>query len=301
VRQLNSQAEDLLKTDRKLNELITQSAIKDEQIANLNKEAALKTKQLSSQRAELEAKESQLTRLLGILSKIDEEIRIKYEELLVKDNKISTLSTKISGLETKLSQKEEESRVDNIQLQAKNAIIAQKTQEISDIYNSDAFRIFVRPVIWPLFSFIKRICLRPKSKPYPQGQIKITRFIADNMNAKIGAENGYLVKIFNKGFKEAGGTLVIDIWPYSSPAHPQRHYAYFTAEFSLSPRSSAEFRVNYDWRNLAQITSSGKKAEIKHFWLGPKIPDDFYRVDAYIRNPENQIIDSLKILQKLSR
>jgi len=324
--QILSLGKEIASRDQKLNDKQTQLNEKDQYIDSLTQKLekinkdfykidgdlkvkqALELQESNSFKEQLSVKQNMLIEKEQYANSLNKEIFIREEQLRSKHQQIQERDQHINYLN-------EQIRLRDSQLNSKDALISQKTSEILNIYNSRTYRIFVKPLIWPIFEIIKKIKekLQKLNKPLKlkkitknkislkQPDVCISKFSAQSMEARHMQKNEYSVRVFNKAFKEAKIVLAVDFWPHISPSHPQRHYACIAIEFNIGPRSSSAVQIFYNWENNAEFFIDNKKMDIKYFWKGPILDDRLYRIDAHLRNSENKVIDSQDILQRLEK
>ncbi len=195
------------------------------------------------------------------------------------------------------------------QINCLNQELKLKGQEISDIYDSQSYRLIVKPIIWPVLSFIKRISGLVK-RTYSKIMLKnfslektgvcISRFYANGIEATYAGENDYFVRLINKNFKEKKIKILIDIWPYTNRFHPKRHFCYFDTQVLIKSMCSLDIKVSYDWETQAKFFVNGQELP-SNIWRGVMADAELYMVELVIYDLRNHILDRLSILQRLRK
>ena len=324
--QLNQKQAEIVGQAQHVHNLFQQLGAKDSEITALNKEIVARSEQLQNAHKELAAEQGQVGELLIAIrvyeermSKIKEQLASKETALNIKETEIANylrhtnnLNAEIGIREEKLKAHVEALRMKDEQIRTKDALIEQKSREIAEIFSSDTYRFIVRPIVWPLFSFIKRVkkalkrFLNPmfilvnKTKP-KETSVCVAQFYATQPIARYRQKNEYMAKLFNKSFKEEKILFIIDVWPYRDPSHPQRHYSGFAIDVLIRPMSAMNIKFIYDWENAGSFFVDGKEIALKHAWCGPKLDDDLYQLVARINKTEDEMLHCLTILQSLKR
>ena len=327
----------LVEKDNQINKLVTDLSVSQNQLNNLTKELHLKEESSTVQHMVLAEKESKIEDLLIKIAILQEKLLNLLQELKSKNSEIESqktmivfkndlLSTKdkqIHSCEEEIKKCEEllnkergivQSQVS--QIQEKDKIIIQKTEELARIFNSEIFRYFVKPIVWPLLRFIKKIRftliqlaqieITPNRKKTiinkkANKNILIAQTLAKSSIAKHGFDNEYLIKIFNRSITPRKFRLVIDIWPHENRKHPERHFSYFSTELSLDMLSDDTVKLTYDWNKKItfHFTKKNEPGKITDFWKGNLLSSELYDFQVLIFDKDNVIIDRVYIMQKL--
>jgi len=327
----------LVEKDNQINKLVTDLSVSQNQLNNLTKELHLKEESSTVQHMVLAEKESKIEDLLIKIAILQEKLLNLLQELKSKNSEIESqktmivfkndlLSTKdkqIHSCEEEIKKCEEllnkergivQSQVS--QIQEKDKIIIQKTEELARIFNSEIFRYFVKPIVWPLLRFIKKIRftliqlaqieITPNRKKTiinkkANKNILIAQTLAKSSIAKHGFDNEYLIKIFNRSITPRKFRLVVDIWPHENRKHPERHFSYFSTELSLDMLSDDTVKLTYDWNKKItfHFTKKNEPGKITDFWKGNLLSSELYDFQVLIFDKDNVIIDRVYIMQKL--
>jgi GT2 family glycosyltransferase len=264
---------------------------------------------------QLREKDNQMNNLLA-------ELKIRDGQLREKDNQMNNLLAELKIRDGQLREKDNqmnnllaELKIRDEQIHIKNIEIAEKTEEVSKIYNSETYRLIVRPIIWPCLSFMKkirRIILVPLNAVFfifsnlgiknNDIDICVASFYAKNAIAKYMQDNEYFIKIVNNKYREDKFHLVIDIWPYNNSYHPQRHFANFSIELIIEPRNFKLIKLIYNWEQKAVFFINNNEVRLHDFWRGDMESFELYLISIYIRSLEGKILyDRLNILQRLEQ
>ncbi len=240
---------------------------------------------------------------------MDEEIRESQQIIAAQERQINALAAKIANQEEQINYLNQELKLKDQQILARGETIQEMEQQISNIYDSQAYRFVVKPFIWPLFSLIKRIGdsfkiiyskLSLMNFSFEKIGICISRFYANGMEAVYKRENEYFVRLGNKNFKEKKVKILIDIWPYTNRSHPKRHFCYFDTQVLIKPMCSLDIKAIYDWETQAKFFVNGQEWPL-NIWRGVMVDAELYMVELVVYDLRNHILDRLSILQRLKK
>ena len=238
------------------------------------------------------------------ISLLNDQIALLRKELEGKATQLEDAVARIEETNAQLRNKDK-------QLKEKDAVILTKESEISKIYNSETYRLFVRPLVWPTILFIKNIIKYCKlfvnkitfnffeRAGLKKEGIHIAQVYASDVCVSRGKMNEYDLKIINMAFRNKKATLTVDIRPYDNPASSQRHYAHFSTELAVRSRSELILKLRYDWEKAAQFTTAEGELEIADLWRGNIEKSGLYIVNVEIKNQKNTVLDKVYIVQKL--
>ena len=235
------------------------------------------------------------------------------QQLQARDKQIVSLNELIQVRDKQIQSQDTGLRIRDEQINIKNRTITEKTDEIYKIYNSETYRLIVRPIIWPCLSFVKKIkgvflvlfnaasfISRNHRVKNKDTGICVASLYAKNAIAKYMQDNEYFIKLVNNKYTEDKITLVIDIWPYHNSYHPQRHFANFSIELTINPKNSKLIKMIYNWEKDVVFFVNNHEVNLNAFWRGEMKSFELYLVFAYISNLEGEIFGNrLNILQRL--
>lgn len=213
---------------------------------------------------------------------------------------ISEKDAAISDLSLKLEQSNNAAR----DLETR---IRQQKAEIDRIYDSETYRLIVRPVIWPMFSFVKKIrsLVRVGAGPTVKrskrgGGVSIAHLSAPVITARYLRDNQYMIKLVNTSTAPQEVKLFMDFWPSQNRYHPQRHYGFFSAMVCLPAKESVDITFTYDWDAKAVFRAGFLQLEKVDSWRGEMRSPELYQVHAYLYAKEDgRELDDKMIIQKL--
>lgn len=248
-----------------------------------------------------------------------EEIR---QTVAIKESELSNLKAVIEAQKNQLTNLSNELSRAGQYIKDQNLALTRKDDEIASIYNSETYRMLVRPIIWPLMSFVKRAAgpfefLRNKNfavyqrlknltivRKIGKREKKVTTAIAQlyakNIKAEYMKKNEYFIKLINKGVRESKITLLVEIWPFGSMQHLQQYYARLSAELSISPGSAILSKLAYDWAEGLEFFANNRvhKVEYRRGRMGGA---GLYIMKAIIYDDKEGCIDTINILQRLEQ
>jgi GT2 family glycosyltransferase len=178
--------------------------------------------------------------------------------------------------------------------------------ELQRIYTSETYRFFVKPVIWPLLTFMKGIkgavshldffsSLRLKNRAMGPS---IAQFYSSNTEAHQKQKNEYFIKLYNKEFKTKRIKITLDIWPTTNQSHPHRHFAYFAIDVVLNPLETNLVKFEYDWDTKIRSFCNDKEVPVADFWRGSLNTPSLYAVIATAYDFESGASNKLAIVQR---
>jgi len=288
-------------------------------------------KEMKLRDTKLEKRSLQIAELSRSIQEKDQLNQSQLKEMKLRDTELEKRSLQIAELSRSIQEKDQlnqsqfkemklineqllsraqEIKIKDGQINEKERIIIEKTAEIAKFYNSQTYRLLVKPIIWPVLSFLKKIkrlfwtlpnILFFGKKKEKDTNVCIAQFYAKNYIAKFLQANKYTIKIANKGFKEEKVKLTVDIYPYQNASHPHRHFSYFAIEIIIKPRDYCLLEMSYDWgRNMIFVEKISKeKKELIHFWRGTLVEPELYLLFAIISNEQGDFPNGLRILQRL--
>ncbi len=293
---------------------------KDSQIQNQLTELKIRDEQSKASHDTIESTQQRLKIIDKQIATLDELIRTRDKQIATldelirtRDKQIATLDELIRTKDSQIQNQLTELQIRDEQIRDKNRIIAEKTDEILKIYNSKTYRLIVKPIIWPCFSFAKKVkkifsalchpssfLLGNRPLKHKDTGICVASLYAKNAMAKHMKDNEYFIKIINNQYTQEKVILVIDIWPYHNSYHPQRHFANFSIELTINPINSKFIKMIYNWDKNLGFFVNNHEVELKDFWRGEMKSLELYLVFAYIRNLEGKMIGNrTSILQRL--
>jgi hypothetical protein len=124
---------------------------------------------------------------------------------------------------------------------------------------------------------------------------------AESAVALRGRPNRYVVTITNASAEPEEVALTMDIYPLESPAHPDRHYAFFFRRLKARAQASTRIEIEYDW---------GSKASFVVDDDAPSLPDDLWRgsldqatqyaLSAVLLDRDGRRLELITIYQRLA-
>ncbi|MDD5594991.1 MAG: glycosyltransferase [Candidatus Omnitrophica bacterium] len=259
---------------------------------------------------ELEKRNLQISELNGLAQEKERSIQEKERSIQERLEEIKLLNGELLSQREELLSQAQAIKIKDKEIGTKERIIIEKTEELSKFYNSETYRLLVKPFIWPVLSFLKKIkrlfCKLPNTffwskKKEKEADICVAQFFAKTYSAKSLQINEYIIKIANKGFKEEKVRLMIDIYPYQNRSHPHRHFAYSAVEVTIKPRDHCLLEMSYDWERSMIFTEeiSKEKKELVDFWRGTFSEPGLYLLAAVILNKQGSFQNRIQILQRL--
>lgn len=237
------------------------------------------------------------------------ELKNSQQIIAAQERQINELTKKIGSKDERIHCLNQELKLKARQILTRDETIQTMEQEISKIYNSQVYRFIVKPIIWPVLSFIKKTggsfkILYNKLKflelSFEKPAICISRFYANCMEAVYKGENEYFIRLINKNFKEKKVKILIDIWPYMNRSHPKRHFCYFDAQVLIKTMHPLDIKINYDWETQAKFFVDGQE-EAFNIWRGVMADAELYMVELFVYDLEKHILDRISILQRLKK
>lgn len=223
---------------------------------------------------------------------IEEKNKAQSNEIIAKDSQLHSLNAKIKIMEKDIENKEKR--------------ILQLSQEILNIYESETYRLIVKPFIWPVFFSVKNTTrlfrhahkiFTTLSKKQNKSIVSIAQFYSKSVKVSSSSKNEYYIKLVNTQFKAEKIKLIIDIWPHFNRNHPERHFAYFAIEVMLNPRSMSLIKITYDWDKDVECFIDNHKQPIIDFWRGTLNSSEFYAINAHIYNLNSAMLDESSMVQ----
>ena len=267
----------------------------------LTKDAALQS---------LDAKYTDQQQAIGELEK---KIKAQANEILAKDAALQVLEAKYTDQQQAARILEDKIRDKDAQIVTNKEIIEKKEQRIlelslaiSQIYESGIYCYFIKPLVWPMLSFVKNASnlfnnkykgIPDLQKKYKKPSIFIAQFYSKNAKVFCASENVYYIKLVNKQFSEEKVKIMVDIWPYRNRRHPERHFAYFMIEVTLKPRGMSLLKVIYNWDKKVESFVGDHKQTILDFWRGTLDSSEFYAINAHIYNLDSIMLSESSIVQ----
>ena len=295
---INTKDKCINEKDKQLNDLNIAVRTQEGELRRLEEEVKARDKQITAKHEVINAKDVCINEKDKQLNDLNATIKKQGDDLKQLDEKNQSQSIRLEEFGNELILKEG-------QLKSQKEVIIKKNSEISAIYNSETYRLFVRPVAWPIFSSVKSV-FQLFSRKAVQGKINKNNISIAFLHSKIATakylqENEYSVKIINTGFREEKTKLLIDIWPYGERSHPQRHYAYFAIDISVSPRDAIVAKILYDWEKKMSFFVNGEEKQIVGQWRGELAREDIYLIQALLKDGQDKYISRLDILQRLTK
>ena len=261
------------------NDFQKQLLAKDEEIRVQQKEIQAQNVQVESLFSELKIKDSQIKGRQELIAALEKEAQAK-------DVQFKTRQELIAALEKEAQAKEG-------QLRIKERLISEKNEELSQIYNSEAHRFFVRPVIWPLFSFIKSV-KRIFSPPFKYSQnLCLAYFSAQSKTARYRSPNRYNIKITNASAKEEAVKFRVEI------GLDKAVWVYFAKNLVVPPLCSTKVVFTYDWQERISCCVNGEETGPDEFSGNSPHPAGYYSLSALLYDGKGGQIDRLVIFQRL--
>ena len=176
-------------------------------------------------------------------------------------------------------------------------------QEIGRIYSSEAYRFIANPFVKYIFPAIKNIMnikmsLRLKGR---SGRISFARFLTESVYAQYGESNIYLLKVTNDNRTGEKIKIGLRIHNNNDPDCVEEEYDFFSTEAYLPPKESLSLKLDYNWKDRSIFYMPDKISEVAaHGKDGPHA-NDVYCLKAIIFDPDDKMIDSFEIFQRLKR
>lgn len=291
------------------------------QIDRLNAEIKNREERIIQLQNVLDEKNSNINTFMINSSIQDDKLRRMDEAVKERDRLIYDKQNIIEEKEKLLNElnAEKQGYVNGMRdLQDKNLLSSEREEHLKEdikkvesqllnVYASETYRFFVRPVLWPFLSFLKKIT-RPVRKVFKlkrrygkTADICIAQLYAKKMYAEYLCDNEYIIKLVNNKFSTETIRLVFDIWPYHNRFHPERHFVYFAVEITLKPKDSLTMKLLYDWEKNARFYIGEEAKKILDFWRGDLNSPGLYELKVFICDREGNYMDGLTILQRLKK
>ena len=271
--------------------------IRDERLQSLNGRVIFLDQEVNARDQRIISQEKALQELNNELISRSEQSSILETKLKTRDHEALNLNNRLAGLHSEIESKNEAiCKQEQAMISIKNTIAA--------IYDSETYRLIVKPVLWPLFSFVKRMIGLPRSllkKPINKPAGKKTVFIAQahlkNAEPRPGERCEYFVKLVNRSFSKEKAKLLIDIWPYEFRAHPERHYFYSAINLELMPRGLVELDIFYEWGEKMEFFVGDKEMKPADYWRGDmKIGRELYAMYIDVLSDQGELMDRQEFL-----
>ena len=247
------------------------------------------------------------------VEELEKKIKAQANEILAKDAALQVLEAKYTDQQQAARILEDKIRDKDAQIVTNKEIIEKKEQRIlelslaiSQIYESGIYCYFIKPLVWPMLSFVKNASnlfnnkykgIPDLQKKYKKPSIFIAQFYSKNAKVFCASENVYYIKLVNKQFSEEKVKIMVDIWPYRNRRHPERHFAYFMIEVTLKPRGMSLLKVIYNWDKKVESFVGDHKQTILDFWRGTLDSSEFYAINAHIYNLDSIMLSESSIVQ----
>jgi len=275
----------------------------EKKISDLGERLKEYENQLNAQQSELKIWQDRLSSFNEVSKVKDGQLKSQQERIEAAEKELQSRGNRLNSLDSKIKEYEN-------QLNAQQSELKIWQDRLSNVYNSETYRFFVKPLIWPAFTFIKKIITsgdlfakfgsRKPIKDNAVGcKVCVSQFSAKNIIVKYKHKNEYLLKLTNSSFSEEKAKVIIDIWPKMHRAHPHRHFVFFVFDVTLQPRSLVSVKLFYDWGKEVEVLIGQNSIKLLDFWRGALLNRESYEMSAAIIGDDNTVLNGLHIIQRL--
>jgi len=312
-KKIKAQANEILTKDAALQVLDAKYTDQQQAIGELEKKIKAQANEILTKDAALQSLDVKYADQQQTVEELEKKIKAQANEILAKDAALQVLEAKYTDQQQAARILEDKIRDKDAQIVTNKEIIEKKEQRIlelslaiSQIYESGIYCYFIKPLVWPMLSFVKNASnlfnnkykgIPDLQKKYKKPSIFIAQFYSKNAKVFCASENVYYIKLVNKQFSEEKVKIMVDIWPYRNRRHPERHFAYFMIEVTLKPRGMSLLKVIYNWDKKVESFVGDHKQTILDFWRGTLDSSEFYAINAHIYNLDSIMLSESSIVQ----